>query len=124
MPEHLSQTQRAEYGGRGEPFHLDYNEHLEPYVDGKVNEIDREIVDSHVALCSQCATDLRDLLAFKQQPVAVISGDARTSSRWKQWLPQWTLLPNPALATAVVIAVLILATAVVLWTIYPASRPV
>jgi len=108
MSEHLSQ-----------PFHLDYDQHLEPYVDGKANDIDREIVDSHVALCSQCATELRDLLTFKQQPVAVISGDARTASRW------WArLLPNPAWATAAVIAVLILATAVVLWTIYPAFRRV
>ena len=38
------------------PFHLDYAQHLEPYVDGKANDIDREIVDSHVALCSKCAT--------------------------------------------------------------------
>jgi hypothetical protein len=97
-------------------FHLDYEQHLEPYVDGKANDIDREIVDSHVALCSECAGELRDLLAFKQQPVAV----ARTPS----WWPQWRWLPNPALATAVVIAVFILAMAVLLWTRYPTSRRV
>jgi|SRR5215216_4618646 len=101
-------------------FHLDYEQHLEPYVDGRANEIDREIIDSHVALCSECAADLRDLFAFKQQPVA----GARTSSRSNRWLPQWRLLPNPAFATAAVIAVSIVALAVLLWTTYPASRRV
>ena len=106
-----------------QPFHLDYDRYLEPYVDGKANDIDREIVDSHVALCSRCADELKDLLAFKQQPVAAFTGAAAvTSSRWKQWLPQWPLLSNPALATAVVIAILVLTMAVVLWTRYPASR--
>ena len=101
-------------------FHLDYDQHLAPYVDGKVDDIDREIVDSHVALCSKCATDLKDLLAFKAQPVRVIRGDARTPSRSKQW---W-LLPNPAWAMAAVVAVLILATAVFLWTKGPPSQRV
>ena len=105
------------------PFHLDYDQHLEPYVDGKANDIDREIVDSHVAQCSKCADDLKDLLAFKQQPAVAITG-AVTSSRWKQWLPQWPLLSNPALTTAVVVAVFILTMAVLLWTTYRASRQV
>jgi hypothetical protein len=99
------------------PFHLDYEQNLEPYVDGTANEIDREIVDSHVAQCSQCADELRDLLAFKQQSAVAIAGPAAvTMSRSKQWLPQWPLLSNPAFATAVVIAVFILAMAVLWWT--------
>ena len=106
------------------PFHLDYDQYLEPYVDGKANDIDREIVDSHVAQCSKCADDLRDLLAFKQQPAVAITREAAvTSSRWKQWLPQWPLLSNPKLATAV-ITIFILAMAVLLWTTYRASRRV
>ena len=60
-------------------FHLDYEQHLEPYVEGKADDIDREIVDSHVALCSKCATDLKDLLAFKQQPVPALTDGARVS---------------------------------------------
>ena len=105
-------------------FHLDYDQHLQPYVDGKADDIDREIVNSHVALCSKCADDLRDLLAFKQQPVAATTSATRTPSRWRQWLPQWPLLPNPALATAVVIAVFIVAMAVLLWTTSPTSQRV
>ena len=108
----------------GAQFHLDYDRYLQPYVDGKADDIDREIVDSHIALCSKCATDLEDLLAFKQHPVAAITGNAGTSSGWRQWLGQWSLLPNPALATAVVIGIFILAMAVLLWTTYPRSERV
>ena len=120
MSKHLSQFESDEG-----PFHLDYEQHLEPYVDGNASDIDREIVDSHIALCSRCADELRDLLAFKQQPVTPITGDTRvTSSRWKQWLPQSPSLSSPALAMAVVIGVLILAMGVLLWTTYRASRRV
>ena len=102
------------------PFHLDYDQHLEPYVDGKANEIEREIVASHVALCSECASELKDLLEFKQPPVAAITGELRTPSRWKQWLPQWPLLSNPA--TAAVVGVFVLIMAVVVWTTYSPSQ--
>lgn len=95
-----------------EPFHLDYEQHLEPYADGKANDIDREIVDSHVALCSKCATDLKDLLQFKQQPVAATA----TSSRWRQWTsPAWA-------AAAAVIAAVVLGGAVFMWTRSPTSK--
>ncbi|HET6978758.1 MAG TPA: zf-HC2 domain-containing protein [Pyrinomonadaceae bacterium] len=108
-----------------EPFHLDYDQHLEPYVDGTANDIDREIVESHVAECSQCADELNDLVAFKQQPaVPLTARTVVTSPRWKRWLPQWPLLSNPRLATAAVIAVLMLAIAVVLWITYRGPRPV
>ena len=98
------------------PFHLDYEQHLEPYVDGKADDIDREIVDSHVALCSTCAAELKDLQEFKQQPVAAITAEDRSSSRWKQWVPEWSLLSRPAWAAAGVVAAFILATAVFMWT--------
>lgn len=112
---------RPEFESAEEPFHLDYEQHLEPYVDGQANDIAREIVESHVALCSDCAAELSDLLAFKQQPVGVVTGETRTSSLRKQWWPQW-LLPNPAWATAAGIASFVLITAVVLWSIYPTAR--
>ena len=93
-----------------EPFHLDYEQHLEPYADGKANDIDREIVDSHVALCSKCATDLKDLIEFKRQPIGA------TSSRWRQWT-------SPArAAAAAVIAAVVLGGAVFWWTRSPTSN--
>ena len=97
-------------------FHLDYEQHLEPYVDGKADDIDREIVESHVAECARCAEELRDLRAFRWQPVA---GDARvTSSRRKLWA--W--LPKPAFAMAIVVAGFVLAVTALWWTRYSASR--
>src|SRR4029078_2411733 len=69
------------FQSREEPFHLDYDQQLQPYVDGTANDIDREIVDSHVAECSKCANELSDLLAFREQPVAALTGE---SSRPKQ----------------------------------------
>ena len=103
------------------PFHLDYEEHLEPYVDGKANDIDREIVDSHVAVCSGCAAELKDLLEFREQPVAALAGEARASSRRKQWFPELSLVSWPAWAAAALFAAFVLATAVFMWT---RSRPV
>ena len=106
-------------------FHLDYEQHLEPYVDGKANDIDRELVESHVAVCSSCATDLEDLLEFKQQPVVAISADAGTSLWWKRWLPELSFPSSYAWATAVVVvAAFTLAGAVVFWTRYPLSGSV
>lgn len=102
-----------------EPFHLDYDQHLVPYVDGKANDIDREIVESHVAQCSQCATELRDLLAFQEQPVAATTKEVRTS-----WFSPWSLLSYPASATAIVIAVFLLSMAALLWAMYPMFRRV
>lgn len=110
----------------GGQFHLEYDQHLEPYVDGNASDIDREIVDSHVALCSKCAADLKDLLAFKQQPIpVVVANEASAPQRRKRWWPQWAFVSNPAWATAVAaIAVLALATPVLWWTTRPSPGPV
>ena len=118
--EHLPETQPFESDDG--PFHLDYEQHLKPYVDGKADDIDREIVASHVALCSMCAAELEDLLEFKQQPVAAIPAEVPTSSRW--W-PQLPLLSRPAwAAAAAVLAVFVLGLAVLMWTRYRESRSV
>ena len=113
-----------------EPFHLDYDQHLKPFVDGQLNKIDREIVESHVALCSACADDLQDLQEFSQQPAHTRVNDASTVSPapWKQWLPQWQWprLSNSPLAAAFMVAVFILGItlAVLIWTTRPTPRPV
>lgn len=96
-----------------DPFHLDY-EQLELYVDGKADEIDREIVESHVAQCSQCADELEDLLEFKEQTAA--SSTADSTSRWQQWFPQLSWLPKPAIALVLVVAAVAVALTVLWWT--------
>jgi anti-sigma factor RsiW len=109
-----------------EPFHLDYDEHLAPYVDGTADEIDREIIESHLSYCSACADDLRDLQEFKRQPAhapahehsaatpppSVLSSWA--SRRGLSW--RWGFQP----ATALGIAALILCAAAGLWWV---TRP-
>jgi hypothetical protein len=102
-----------------EPFHLDYDQHLAPYVDGAANEIDREIIESHIALCSQCEEDLRDLQEFKQQTVPTslpIDRDLSTS-RWTGWM-QWPQPLNPQMTAALLIAIFVLGitAAVLVWT--------
>ena len=102
-----------------EPFHLDYDQHLAPYVDGSANEIDREIIESHIALCSQCEEDLRDLQEFKQQTLPTllpVDGAVRTS-RWAGWMQRPQTF-NPQLAAALLIAIFVLgiAVAIFVWT--------
>ena len=48
----------------GEPEHLPY-EQLALFVDEKLDEVDREIAESHFAICSECANDLNDLRSYK-----------------------------------------------------------
>jgi hypothetical protein len=113
-----------------EPFHLDYEQHLKPYVDGQANEIDREIVASHVALCATCAADLEDLQTFSKQPAQTQGDDVPGVSPklWKQGLPQWQRLPlaNSPFAVTFVVIVFILGItlAVLIWTMRPATGPV
>lgn len=50
-----------------EPFHLEFDEHLRKYVDGEIDELDKEIVEGHVRTCSYCAGMLRDLQEFRER---------------------------------------------------------
>jgi len=47
-----------------EPEHLEY-EQLAAYVDSALDEVDREIVESHLELCAACVAEVRDLRAFR-----------------------------------------------------------
>ena len=65
-----------------EPFHLDFELHLQPFTDGATDDITREIINSHITVCPSCAQALRELLDF------------RDSLRWQQTArpaPQLTL---------------------------------
>jgi hypothetical protein len=58
----LREDFRAE--ARRSPEHLTY-EQLSGYVDDHLDEVEREIVDSHAVVCAPCKEELRDLFAFK-----------------------------------------------------------
>ena len=113
-----------------EPFHLDYDQHLTPYVDCTADEIDREIVESHVALCSQCAEDLRDLQEFRQQPTFSSRTPAKQPevSRRTRWMDQWhwPRVLSPQLIGASVVAMFILGLIATQWrwSSNPMPRPI
>lgn len=46
--------------------HIDY-ELLSAYVDTKIDNIDREIVEHHLQTCLRCSQEVQDLLAFSQE---------------------------------------------------------
>jgi len=74
-----------------EPLHLDY-ELIESYVDRRCDLIDREIVESHIALCAMCGREVRDLETF--------AGNLR--SRRRNWLP----IAVAAIAASLIIALI------------------
>jgi len=52
------------------------------YVDAKSDDVDREIVESHVELCARCAAELGDLAAFAQMMSATTEPEP-LKSHWK-----------------------------------------
>src|SRR5215510_656729 len=49
--------------------HITY-EQLVLYVDGGLDQVDSEIVDSHLKLCEQCSAELNELRAFATETAA------------------------------------------------------
>ena len=49
-----------------EEFHLDYENHLKPFVLKTADAVTHEIVESHIEVCPECLGDLRDLMEFHE----------------------------------------------------------
>lgn len=47
------------------PEHLPY-EQLEFFIDNKLDAVDREIAESHLAVCAECTADLTDLQSYRE----------------------------------------------------------
>jgi len=60
---------RAELAATG-MTHLDY-ERLVAYVEGELDQTDREIADGHLKLCARCDAELNELRAFVAQVAAL-----------------------------------------------------
>ena len=60
--------------------HLSY-EQMTAYVDAKSDDVDREIIESHVELCARCGAELGDLAAFAQMLSAETEPGPRESQR-------------------------------------------
>jgi hypothetical protein len=69
-----------------EPFHLDFEEHLQPFVDNQISEVDRVIVESHIKNCVYCATSLRDLQEFSNtlRLQKIVDEQGRRESFWQR----------------------------------------
>src|SRR5215208_5365858 len=56
---------KTEFAGTA-PEHVGY-EQLAAFVDQKLESIEREIVESHIKICAECAQETQDLIAFSAQ---------------------------------------------------------
>ena len=83
--------------------HLSY-EQLEAYVDNQMDEIDREIVESHATVCSSCARELRELRAFATGLKAPAPPPQRSS--WWTVLATILSMPRYQLAGSVVMVLI------------------
>jgi hypothetical protein len=110
-----------------EPFHLDYDEHLVPYVDGTADEIDREMIESHISDCSACAGDLRDLQEFARQPAQAPTLDhskVTPPSVRGTWLTWCWAGRRPATVLGIAALILCVAASGWWWATLPNQRPV
>jgi hypothetical protein len=101
-----------------EDEHLLYQQ-LSGYVDDELHDIDREIVESHLETCVECAAEVRDLLAFKSTIAAKENETFETPLQSQQslsWWNGWTLW-NPIRAAAAAAGIILILTAIfLLWT--------
>ena len=88
----------------GEPaFHLSY-EMMRDQVDGKLDEVDKEVVADHIRVCGACREELMDLAAFKtelEREAALTTSrtvieakdrqqqKARHTRSWRERLAEW-----------------------------------
>ncbi len=89
-------------------------EQLALYVDGGLDEVEREIVDSHLSFCADCADDLADLRGYEglassaELESATHVVPAETSSTWRRFVallgPFMSPLPAAAAAALILIA--------------------
>jgi hypothetical protein len=81
-----------------EPEHLSY-EQLEAYVDDELDEVDREVVESHLELCPQCEAEARDLRAFQAEMAAYPAREYAPTPAptfWERFLAFWRRRPRDA----------------------------
>jgi anti-sigma factor RsiW len=114
----------AEFSGHDEePEHLPY-EQLTAFVDGSLDDVTREVAESHLAVCAECAGDADDLrqyqaLAADTPTKLAPSGGgspAKASGAWWRRLSTFNFIPSPgALVPTAAAAALIVAALFGLW---------
>jgi hypothetical protein len=91
-----------------EDDHLPYQQ-LSGYVDDELPEIDREIVESHLESCAECAAEVRDLRSFKSiitaTEIETIKSPLRSKRSltwWNRWA-HWNTVQRIAASTGIII---------------------
>lgn len=79
---------------KADVFHLNYEEHLKPFIYETIDAVDREIVESHVEICQVCREDLRDLLSFHQELEKEKEIRELSKANWWTHLTDWFSHPN------------------------------
>ncbi|CAN5800075.1 hypothetical protein BH20ACI4_BH20ACI4_01520 [soil metagenome] len=102
-------------------FHLNYDEHLKPFIYETISAIDKEIVESHVEVCAVCREDLRDLLNFHRELEQ--EKEIREFSKSGFWatVSNWFSTPNRKAVWLTFASVMILVSAGLVW--FFALRP-
>jgi hypothetical protein len=86
--------QNLHTAARAGPEHLEY-ELLEAYIDKRANELDREIVESHIELCADCAGELEELQAFAAMLEAPSVAKDRQPEKASPWQRLLSLIGSP-----------------------------
>jgi hypothetical protein len=96
-----------------EPEHLGY-EQIVSFIDCSASEIDREIVETHMEICPECAAEFRELSALSasmsRRPAKAYSTPTRASflkRLWAFWRLPGHLIPLQAAATAAIAGLVI-----------------
>lgn len=89
--------QRAIAPGPDDFAHPDHQD-LVAFADGTLDAVDRELVQSHIALCRACAEDVKDVVELREQ----LAGNARPTNSWK-----YMTAAAVAIAAVLVVAVML-----------------
>jgi anti-sigma factor RsiW len=101
-----------------EEFEHPVYEQFAAYVDGQLDSVEREIVESHLSCCQQCSRELSDLETLKAQINSRLAGSTvsdrvvKTPQTWRErWASFWRLpafrIPLQAAAAVVCVALLV-----------------
>jgi hypothetical protein len=92
-----------------EPEHLPY-EQLTLFADGNLDDVEREIAESHFAICPECAKDLTDLKQYQSIAAAPIlprdAAETQAKSFWQRFFAFDSIGSFAPVAAVVLIAVM------------------
>lgn len=104
-----------------EPQHLSY-EQLEFFVDNRLDDVEREITESHLAICTECAKDLADLRVYRKIADASASEDKLIAEMPKHSFWQRIFAFDSIRSFAPVAAILLIVILLGVWILIRVNR--